>query len=36
MRQLAGFGPRQLILLERSENDLFKLANELTNKFPKA
>ncbi len=35
VRQLAGFGPRQLILLERSENDLFKLANELTNKFPK-
>ena len=25
VRQLAGFNPRQLILLERSENDLFKL-----------
>jgi FlaA1/EpsC-like NDP-sugar epimerase len=34
-RQLAALGPRQLVLLERSENDLFKLAHELQGHFPK-
>ncbi len=34
VRQAAQFGARQLILLDRSENDLFKLGNELSRKFP--
>jgi FlaA1/EpsC-like NDP-sugar epimerase len=33
-RQVAEFGPRKLVLFERSENDLFKLGNELEAKFP--
>lgn len=33
-RQCAGFSPRKLVLFERSENDLFKLAAELSEKFP--
>lgn len=33
-RQVAIFGPRQLILLDRSENDLFKIGMELSRKFP--
>ncbi len=33
-RQAAALGPRQLVLLDRSENDLFKLGNELSRRFP--
>ena len=33
-RQVAIFGPRQLVLLDRSENDLFKIGMELSRKFP--
>lgn len=33
-RQIASFRPSKLILFERSENDLFKLSNELSAKFP--
>jgi FlaA1/EpsC-like NDP-sugar epimerase len=33
-RQIARFRPSRLILFERSENDLFKLSNELSAKFP--
>ena len=35
VRQLARVNPRQLVLFERSENDLFKLCTELSNVFPK-
>ena len=34
VRQAARFSPRKLILFDRSENDLFKLSNELKNHFP--
>ncbi len=34
-RQVAQFGPQTLVLFERSENDLFKISNELAAKFPK-
>jgi len=34
VRQAASLGARQLILLDRSENDLFKLGHELSRKFP--
>lgn len=34
-KQIAAFGPKRLVLLERSENDLFKLGVELSTKFPK-
>jgi FlaA1/EpsC-like NDP-sugar epimerase len=34
VRQCATFFPRKLVLLERSENDLFKLCMELNDKFP--
>jgi len=34
-RQIAKLGPLRLVLLDRSENDLFKLANDLHNSFPK-
>jgi FlaA1/EpsC-like NDP-sugar epimerase len=34
VRQAASVGARQLVLLDRSENDLFKLGNELSRKFP--
>ncbi len=34
VRQLASFNPEKLILLERSENDLFKIARELSGSFP--
>jgi FlaA1/EpsC-like NDP-sugar epimerase len=33
-RQAASLGPRRLVLLDRSENDLFKLGHELSRKFP--
>ncbi len=33
-RQVAIFRPRQLVLLDRSENDLFKIGMELSRKFP--
>ena len=33
-RQVARFNPCKLVLFERSENDLFKLGNELAYKFP--
>ncbi|HKW66993.1 MAG TPA: nucleoside-diphosphate sugar epimerase/dehydratase [Terriglobales bacterium] len=33
-RQVAIFRPRQLVLLDRSENDLFKVGMELSRKFP--
>ncbi len=33
-RQAASLSPRQLVLLDRSENDLFKLGNELSRTFP--
>lgn len=32
--QLASFRPGRLVLLDRSENDLFKIAMELSKKFP--
>ncbi len=35
VRQAAALDPRQLVLLDRSENDLFKLGHELSRKFPK-
>jgi FlaA1/EpsC-like NDP-sugar epimerase len=34
VRQLSRVNPRQLVLFERSENDLFKLCTELSNVFP--
>ncbi len=34
VRQLASFRPGRIVLLERSENDLFKIAMELSKKFP--
>ena len=34
VRQLASFRPSGLVLLDRSENDLFKIAMELSRKFP--
>ena len=34
VRQAAAHNPRQLVLLDRSENDLFKLGHELSRKFP--
>ena len=34
VRQAASLGARQLILLDRSENDLFRLGHELSRKFP--
>ncbi|MGH9502214.1 MAG: polysaccharide biosynthesis protein [Terriglobales bacterium] len=34
VRQAASLGARQLILLDRSENDLFKLGHQLSRKFP--
>jgi len=34
VRQAASLGSRQLVLLDRSENDLFKLGHELSRKFP--
>ena len=34
VRQAAALDPRQLVLLDRSENDLFKLGHELSRKFP--
>jgi FlaA1/EpsC-like NDP-sugar epimerase len=33
-RQVAAFAPRRVILLDRSENDLFKINMELAAKFP--
>ena len=33
-RQVAVFQPQQLVLLDRSENDLFKISMELARKFP--
>ena len=33
-RQIATFEPRRLVLFERSENDLFRIGNELSSKFP--
>jgi len=33
-RQIASFEPRRLVLFERSENDLFRIGNELSSKFP--
>jgi FlaA1/EpsC-like NDP-sugar epimerase len=34
VRQVASFDPQKLVLLERSENDLFKISRELSAKFP--
>jgi len=34
VRQLASFGPKRLVLLERSENDLFHISTELTSAIP--
>lgn len=34
-RQVASFQPRRLLLLDRSENDLFKLGMELSTQYPK-
>ena len=34
VRQAASLGARQVVLLDRSENDLFKLGCELSRKFP--
>jgi len=33
-RQIAAFEPRRLVLFERSENDLFRIGNELSSRFP--
>ncbi len=33
-RQVASFRPRRVVLLDRSENDQFKLASEFAKKFP--
>lgn len=33
-RQLAKLGPQKLVLLDQSENDLFKIEGELRNEFP--
>ena len=33
-RQVANFNPRRLVLFDRSENDLFRIAMELSNKYP--
>ncbi len=33
-RQIAGFGPKRLILLERAENGLFEIERELRSKYP--
>jgi FlaA1/EpsC-like NDP-sugar epimerase len=34
VRQLVTFSPRNIVLFERSENDLFKITMELAEKFP--
>jgi len=34
VRQVAPFNPERLVLLDRSENDLFKLGTELSRNFP--
>jgi len=34
VRQVARFNPKELVLFERSENDLFRLCNELSERFP--
>jgi FlaA1/EpsC-like NDP-sugar epimerase len=34
VRQVASHGPRQVVLLERSENDLFKISRELSVIYP--
>jgi FlaA1/EpsC-like NDP-sugar epimerase len=34
VRQVARFGPREIILVDRSENDLFKLGMELSTQLP--
>lgn len=33
-RQVAAFQPQKIVLLDRSESDLFKICMELSNKFP--
>jgi FlaA1/EpsC-like NDP-sugar epimerase len=33
-RQVAAFGPRKLVLFERSENDLFTISTSLSSNFP--
>ncbi len=33
-RQVASFNPRRLVLFDRSENDLFRIAMELSGKYP--
>jgi FlaA1/EpsC-like NDP-sugar epimerase len=33
-RQVAAFGPRKLVLFERSENDLFTISTSLSSSFP--
>lgn len=33
-RQIASFGPRRLVLFERSESDLFRIGLELSKKYP--
>ncbi|MFL6437859.1 MAG: polysaccharide biosynthesis protein [Terriglobales bacterium] len=35
VRQAAKHDPKELVLFERSENDLFRLCNELSERFPK-
>ena len=34
LRQVTNFRPRRLVLLDRSENDLFKISSELSKRFP--
>jgi FlaA1/EpsC-like NDP-sugar epimerase len=34
VRQAAIFHPKQIVLFDRSENDMFKIGRELSNKFP--
>jgi len=34
VRQVARYNPKEVVLFERSENDLFKLCNELSERFP--
>ena len=34
VRQVARYNPKELVLFDRSENDLFRLCNELVERFP--
>jgi FlaA1/EpsC-like NDP-sugar epimerase len=34
VRQVAQFGPKKIVMLDRSENDLFKISIEMASRFP--